>query len=142
MKKAAIVSVVALSLVWVSMLSCSGASVYDLNTKSQPEPPKPPRSTSWREALGEVVLPLFDRNDTEYATAFKEEVFRALEMGLSQDDVKRRLGEPVSTKTFSDGDTCWYYSRHGKQSKSYFVRLLEFDGKGILVARRSAFYLD
>jgi hypothetical protein len=124
------------------MLSCR-AYVNDLNAKAQAEPPKtPPRSSSWKEALGEAVLPLFDKHDTEYAAGFKEEAFRSLEMGIRQDEVKRRLGEPVSTKSFPDGYTCWYYSRHGAKSKSYFVRLLEFDGKGLLVARRGEFYVD
>jgi len=97
--------------------------VDDLNSKAQPAPPRlPPSSSSRKEALGEAVLPLLNKHDTEYAAGFKEEIFRSLEMGITQDDVKRRL----SMKTLPDGDTCWYYSRHGVTSKSYFVRLLEF----------------
>lgn len=143
MKKAVAFSLAAFSIVGMVALACRGSYVYDLNSKAQPAPPRlPPRSSSWREALGEAVLPLLDKHDTEYAAGFKEEIFRSLEMGITQDDVKRRLGEPVSMKTFPDGDTCWYYSRHGVTSKSYFVRLLEFDDKGLLVARRAEFYVD
>jgi hypothetical protein len=143
MRERSTYSVPALFLISVVALSCRGQAVYDLNAQAKPDSSKsPPRSSSWKEAVGEVVLPLFDKNDTEYAPGFKEEVFRSVEMGFSQDEVKRRLGEPLSSKTFADGNTCWYYSRHGKKSKSYFLRLLEFDGKGILVARRAEFYVD
>lgn len=143
MKKAVVFSLAACSVVGVLALACRDAYVYDLNAKAQPEPPRSsPRSSSWKEALGEAVLPHFETHDTEYAAGFKEQVFRSLEMGIAQDEVKRRLGEPVSTKTFPDGDICWYYSRHGAKSKNYFVRLLEFDDKGLLVARRAEFYVD
>lgn len=142
MKKAAVVCLAPVSLAF-AMLSCRGAYVYDLNAKAQAAPPKPPpQSSSWKEALGEAVLPLFETHDTEYAAGYKEEIFRSLEMGINQDEVKRRLGEPVSTRAFADGNACWYYSRHGRKSKNYFVRLLEFDGKGILLARRAEFYVD
>jgi len=144
MKKVLIEKLSLISLVSVfATLSCRGTSVYDLNAKAQSEPPKTPRqSSSWKEAIGEAVLPLIDKHDTEYAAGFKEDVFRSLKMGISQVDVKTRLGEPLSTKSFPDGNTCWYYSRHGTKSKSYFVRLLEFDAKGVLVARRAEFYVD
>lgn len=99
-------------------------------------------SSSWREAVGELILPLIEKHDTEYAPGYREEVFRALKPGMTQKRVAQLLGQPLLTKRFPDGITCWYYTRHGKRSENYFVRVLEFDGQGILLARRKHFYVD
>lgn len=138
-------------------IACSGAYVYDLNSKGEgssspapaaggaspaPSPAASPQSSSLKEAVGDAVLPLLDGHDTEYASGFKEEVFRSIPIGSSQEEVKRELGEPLSRKTFADGNTCWYYSRHGKKSKSYHIRVLEFGPDDRLAARRAKFYVD
>ena len=132
---------VLLSVFWVCTLSCS-SRVYDLNERAKAEPPQPVRSSGWKEALGEAVLPLLGHHDTEYAPGFKERSFQTLEMGISQDEVKRIIGDPLFTKTFPDGRVYWYYSRHGKTSKSFFTRILVFREDGRLIARHTEFYLD
>lgn len=65
------------------------------------------KDASVLDALGEWLLPLIDSHDTVYATDFKEDVFRSLAFGTLQADVRRQLGEPLSTKAFPDGVECW-----------------------------------
>jgi hypothetical protein len=102
----------------------------------------PPQAVSggWLEAIGERVLPLIEKHDTEFAPRYREEVFRKIPLGIAEAEVTRLLGPPLQTKQFFDGTTCWYYTRHGERFASYFVRILEFDQKGILIARRHYFY--
>jgi len=144
MKKLAVVFLAAISLLLaLAMPSGRGQYQYDLNATAGPDLTTIPlQSSSWKEALGEAVLPFLDTHDTEYAAGFREDVFRSLEMGISQDEVRRRLGAPISTKSFPDGITYWYHSRHGAKSKSYFMRILAFDSQGTLRTRRAEFYID
>jgi len=95
----------------------------------------------WLAAVGERILPLIEKHDTKYAPGYREEVFRELELGATESEVARLLGQPLLTKKFPDGHTCWYYTRHGQRFASYFVRILEFDQRSVLVARRHYFYV-
>jgi hypothetical protein len=131
-----------LTVFWVLTVSCSGTVVYDLNDRAKAEPPRPVQNSGWKEALGEAVLPLISDHDTEYAPGFSERSFQALEMGIAQDVVKRKIGDPLLTKTFADGRVYWYYSRHGKSSKSFLTRILIFRDDGRLEARLAEFYMD
>lgn len=96
----------------------------------------------WLARLGEVVLPLLDPGDTEYQSGFSEEEFQRIEAGSKVEDVIKRLGEPLLRKSFPDGTTIWYYSRHGPQSKSFFVRALEFDDHGHVTRKFRQYYVD
>jgi hypothetical protein len=118
---------------------------YDLNGGGAPPSwDQPPESTdgSWSAALGEAVLPLFFKDDTIYSAEFDETKFRGLPMRVDQSTVEKELGPPISTKAFPDSSVCWYYSKAARSSGNYFVRVLEFDGAGVLLARRAYFYVD
>jgi hypothetical protein len=130
----------AISLLLVAA-SC-GRYEYSLSEK-KPASPAGDRAVGgdWLSALGERILPLIEEHDTQYAPGYREEVFRTLAFGVTEADVARLLGPPLLAKRFSDGNTCWYYTRHGERSASYFVRVLEFDPRCVLVARRHYFYL-
>ncbi|MGB5813824.1 MAG: hypothetical protein WBH85_18920 [Thermoanaerobaculia bacterium] len=135
---------VAAGIVLVVLLACQQRFEYDLDTEDDPQDGARTESTdgSWAAALGEILLPLVEDHDTEYAEGFSDDVFRSLEMGLSRADLLRLLGSPLSVKEFPDGSTCLYYSRHGGSSANYFVRVLVLDEKSSLVARRRYFYVD
>lgn len=122
--------------------SC-GRYEYSLSEKKPAASPAGDRAAGddWLSAVGERILPLIEEHDTQSAPGYREEVFRALAFGAAEADVARLLGPPLLTKQFSDGSTCWYYTRHGERSASYFVRVLEFDQRGVLIARRHYFYL-
>lgn len=97
---------------------------------------------AWIARLGEIILPLLDRGDTEYAAGFAEKAFSEIEVGVSEKRVLKKLGEPLLKKTFPDGATVWYYSRHGPHSKSHFVRALEFNRNARVTRIFREYYLD
>ena len=134
-------------LVALLMQACDGRFEYDLFDTGSEAPSSQSADVestdgSWTAALGELILPLIDKHDTEYAPNYSEEVFRSLELGSDTAAVEQLLGPPLLAKEFPDDKTYWYYSRHGERFDSYFVRILVFDGEGSLVARRSYFYVD
>lgn len=136
--------VVAAILVALLMQACDGKFEYDLKSEAPSSQPADVESTdgSWAAALSELILPLIDKHDTEYAPGYSEEVFRSLDLGTDSATVEELLGPPLLTKEFPEDKTYWYYSRHGERFDSYFVRILVFDGEGKLVARHSSFYVD
>lgn len=131
----------AISLLFVAV-SC-GRYEYSLTGEKKQTSPAEDRAAggSWLTAVGERILPLIEKHDTKYAPGYREEVFRTLEPGATESEVVLLLGRPLLTKQFSDGNTCWYYTRHGERFASYFVRILEFDRRGVLIARRHYFYV-
>lgn len=131
--------------VWaLALLSCGSRSEYDLEPQGQSPPAASAESTdgSLRAALGEMLLPLVESHDTQYAPGFREEVFRSLRLGSREAEVRDLLGEPLLSRDFPDGGRYWYYSRQGDRSPNYFVRALVFDRNGALLARRRYFYVD
>lgn len=131
-----------LLLALLIMMGCRFS--YDLEGDRQPTRNGRPASTdgSWTARLGELILPLVEEHDTEWATSFDENTFKSLAIGSTSEPVEERLGRPLETKRFPDGNICWYYTRPGEGSKNYFVRVLEFDQDGTLVARRRYFHVD
>lgn len=117
---------------------------YDLESDRRTSRSGEPASTdgSWSAALGEFILPLLEEHDTEWSAGYSDDVFRSLPLGTDKAEVERRLGTPLETKEFPDGNTCWYYSRPGEASSNYFVRVLEFGESGSLLARRAYFHVD
>jgi len=103
---------------------------------------RPAWVAGWLTRLGEVVLPLLERGDTEYARGFTERAFSEVEPGASQGAVRQSLGAPLLTKAFPDGTTVWYYSRHGPRSRSYFIRALEFSSDNKVSRIFREYYLD
>ncbi len=126
------------------LLGCGTKSEYHLEAEPSSSPTASTESTdgSWRSALGNLILPLIEDHDTEYAQGYSEEVFRSLGLGTDRETVEDLLGSPLFLRNFPNGMTYWYYSRHGKQSENYFVRITVFDAEGNLVERHSDFYLD
>lgn len=93
------------------------------------------------EVVGVFVL----GENTEYSPAFDEAVFRSLEIGLSSDDVARRLGEPLRSVTNSSpGGFWWIYSKSGSGGKTqnFRIRVLHFDAQGALTQKETGLYVD
>lgn len=133
-----------LALGFITLAACEGRFEHQLTP--EPDSPEAPQAEqareSWRAALAELVLPLIEEHDTQYAQGFKEDVFRSLKIGSSQAEVIGLLGPPLSAKICSKGSTCWYYSRPGPRSENYYVRVLVFAHGGGLAAKLHSFYLD
>lgn len=129
------------SLILVVAVSC-GRYEYPLASKESPVATKKRGARAeWLSSMGEVIFPLIEKHDTEYAIGYREEVFRTIDLGASEARVFQRLGPPLLVRHFSDGSTYWYYTRHGKRLPSYFVRILGFDQKRSLIARYHYFYI-
>jgi hypothetical protein len=125
----------------ISLLLIAANCRRDKYQLTDEKTPSQTAGDGWLEAAGERILPLIDKHDTEYAPGYREEVFSKVALGVTEAEVARLLGPPLQTKQFSDGTTCWYYTRHGERFASYFVRILKFDQQGILIARRHYFYV-
>jgi len=96
---------------------------------------------AFRERIEEGFGPLLDQPQTRFAPLFREEVFRALDMGSTQSQVLMALGSPLSRRYCSGGTVCWDYSTAAASDASHYVRVLVFDGSGRLVRRHMGFVL-
>ncbi len=145
MKKLALTAVIVALLLLgsgyyvLSGFSFGGTMVYDLNG---PNPPSERTKESWRYRLGQTILPLIYEQDTRYSAGYRDEVFRALTVGTSEGEVRRLLGEPLTTYRLDDGRSVWHYSQRGSKSKNFYVRVLEFDTGDRLLAKGAEFYVD
>lgn len=96
---------------------------------------------SFRERIEEGFGPLLDQPQTRVAPAFREEVFRSLDWGTTQSQVRKALGPPLGRRDCSDGTVCWDYSTAAASDASHFVRVLVFDSSGRLMRRHMGFVL-
>ena len=99
------------------------------------------RERWWKEKIGNVVLPLINTQDTEYAPGYTERAFDSLRLGASQDDVERQLGPPLQVWS-SFGCESWSYSRPATTRSNYYQRNVHFDSTGALVRKYRNFYTD
>src|SRR5262249_11417542 len=71
------------------------------------------------------------RPQTRYAAGFDERTFVSMPLGLTADEVVRRLGPPLQKKEDPDGTAVWYYSEG--LSKNFAHRALVIDQSGRLI---------
>lgn len=131
---------VAIVVLLVIAQACDVAFRHDLQGETTSE--QSDASGSWSARLGELLWPLIEEHDTEYAPFYSEQAFRSLKLGAEQYAVEQSLGAPLEINQFPDGQIYWYYSRHGERSENYFVRILVFDEQRRLIGKRHSFYLD
>jgi outer membrane protein assembly factor BamE (lipoprotein component of BamABCDE complex) len=67
----------------------------------------------------------FTKPQTRYAPLYNESTFRTLLVGMTEEEVVRRLGRPLSV-VGKDMTEIWYYSEPLK-SKNYSHRVVVFD---------------
>ena len=120
---------------------CGGSVAYEMHATDTRQPAWQPASTTFRDRLAEVGLPLISDDDTVYAPGFGEKAFDTLTLGCSQQDVVRKLGPPLAERRWQE-HLIWYYSQHGGKSKSFHLRLVEFDLAGNVVGSLKTFLLD
>jgi hypothetical protein len=139
--------------VWVS---CGGTpervghNSFDVATEKQASNCKTPgwqetigRERWWKEKIGNVVLPLINPQETEFAPGYKEGIFDSLRLGASRDEVERQLGSPLKRWQGSvSGCEFWSYSRPAIPGSNFYQRNLEFDSTGALVEKHRHFYVD
>jgi hypothetical protein len=134
------------------VVSARRARTYDLITHDAiaRSITRPFWTKDWLDRVGEAILPLLDPGDTEYSSGYREETFLSIFPGTAEEEVASALGPPFLKKSFSEplmreafpeGSSVWYYSHHGPASKSYFVRAIEFDGRGRVVRKLRGYYV-
>jgi hypothetical protein len=130
-------------LVAGTLATCGGGGVsYDLTRHDEHSVKRAmPESSGFRDSLSELLFPHLAEDDTVYAPGFTERAFRTVQPGYSQAQVLTLLGKPLGLRDY-DGYTYWYYSQHGRRSKSFFLRLIGFDSSHHVVATEHAFLLE
>jgi inner membrane protein len=97
----------------------------------------------WREPLGDAIVSIVLREDTEYAAGYAEQLFQTIKPGAAADDVRGLLGPPLSDVQSPVGaasDACWVYSR-SPSHHAFRARGLCFSN-GKVVELHSFWYFD
>jgi hypothetical protein len=142
MKGQGVVSIMLLLVVFLGAGAC--ARQYDLSRVGAPDDGKDaaPLSTSWLDLLGEKVFPyLDDGGDTQYSSAFDDEHFHAIPIGVPRRSVAEALGEPLIKAECGGPYSCWYFTKPGPKSKSYFLRIVVFDARGLVISKHESYYV-
>ena len=138
---AVVVVLVVATGVWAASSVIGRGHVYDLN-RSEPASgfEKVKRAVAFQ--IGEVVLPLIYEEHTKYAAGYREEAFWSLTPGMSEQEVRQALGDPLSRRPIRDGRWVLYYSEQATATDNYWMRNLIMDERGRLLERRAEFYVD
>jgi len=124
---------------WVlSGFSMGGTMTYDLMASGASSD----RSRSWRYRAGQVLLPLLYSHDTQYGALYREEAFRAVKPGATEDEIRTALGEPLDKSRLEDGRSMWHYTKPGPKTQDFLVRIVEFDAARRVLRTRAEFYVD
>ena len=88
------------------------------------------------------VLFLFE-DRTEYAPAYSENKFKSVDKGMSKDDVRASLGEPLGREIYTNGvyREYWRYTK-GPPDSSYWSRVITFDQRGIVQDVERKYFVD
>ena len=80
------------------------------------------------------------KEDTVYAVAYTDSGWRAVRIGMAEDDVRRLIGQPLQVWTNEDATVSMGWSRSPGDTH-YRCRALEFS-KGRVAAKYAEFYVD
>lgn len=79
--------------------------------------------------------------ETRYAPGYSEEKFHEVAVGQSREEVRARLGEPLSQHRWDDATESWAYSESPHDSH-YWCRVVIFDGTGHVSEVHAELYVD
>lgn len=85
-------------------------------------------------------LRLIFGDDTVYATAYSEAAFRRIAIGMTEDQVRALLGEPLGMRVQPFGRTSWWFTT-SPHDKSYRQRAVVFQD-GLVTQILHEFYVD
>jgi outer membrane protein assembly factor BamE (lipoprotein component of BamABCDE complex) len=93
------------------------------------------------EALALINFLVGQREDTLYAPRYSYLGFRAVKPGMTKDEVRSLLGEPLGTgRQYLNGDEIWWYSE-SPSSSNFRVRSVS-SLRGVVSERTSMFMPD
>ncbi len=97
----------------------------------------------YRYPILEKLLIYIEGEDTHFAKCYTEEGWKKIEEGDGIKDVKKILGEPLSTYYSSNGNLVFIYSEHGAFDYHYLERYIVFNPKTKKVKEKiGLFYYD
>lgn len=78
--------------------------------------------------------------ETVYSNNFSNQKFNSIKTGISTEEVRKVLGEPLAIRDI-EGEEVWYYTE-GKDlhNSSYFVRVIKFKDKKVIEIIRDTYY--
>jgi hypothetical protein len=98
----------------------------------------------WIFSRSEFYCYLWPTIDTQFAIQYSEKAFQKIEPGMTKDDVRKLLGEPIDKVIKKNGMEMWSYSQDGDSRLYDFAwlgRMVEFDN-GIVNNTISRIYND
>ena len=87
----------------------------------------------------EKVLLMVMYEDTTYAKDYSEENFFKIKKGMTKEEVKKILGEPLFK---TENNNYWHYSWYGNGTGNHLTRLIIFGKDGKVERIERDFYLD
>lgn len=97
---------------------------------------------SWRHKARQLLLPLLYSHDTQYAALYREEAFRAVKPGATEEEIRTALGDPLDKTRLEDGRFMWHYTEPGPKTQDFLVRIVEFDAARRVLRTHAEFYVD
>jgi outer membrane protein assembly factor BamE (lipoprotein component of BamABCDE complex) len=124
---------------WVlSGFSMGGTMTYDLTASAPSQYPR----QSWRRKAAQLLLPLLYSHDTRYAALYREEAFRSVRPGVTEEEIRTALGDPLEKTRLEDGRFMWHYTKPGPKTQDFLVRIVEFDAARRVLRIHAEFYVD
>jgi hypothetical protein len=99
------------------------------------------------DGLPGVLGIVFAREDTVYSAGYSNAAFRRIREGMTRDQVRDILGDPLETRTDpwatrrGEAEDCWAFSTSPGYT-NYRIRLVCFDKDGRVVWSHSSFWFD
>ena len=135
---AAMILLAAIGGYWgLSGFSMRGTITDDLIASGLPQDP----GRSWRHKAGQLLLPLLYSHDTQYAAHYREEAFRAVQAGATEEEIRIALGEPLDKTRLEDGRVMWHYTKRGPKTQDFLVRIVEFGATRRVMRTHAEFYV-
>ena len=92
------------------------------------------------DGIGGLIWGLFFREDTVFAAGYTDSGWRSVRVGMTEDDVTGRIGEPLQVWTNQDASVGMRWSKSPGDTH-YRCRFLQFNN-GRVSEKHAKFYVD
>ncbi|MFT3711454.1 MAG: outer membrane protein assembly factor BamE [Archangium sp.] len=93
------------------------------------------------DGLHGIALSVVFKPDTVFAAGYSPWKFRRVKLGMSRDEVKSLLGEPLSRADAASSDEEYWYFSTSPSGAKYHIRVVQF-AHGRVTRISSEFYVD
>ena len=98
---------------------------------------------AWMYCHLELYCHLFPSIDTTFAKSYSEQEFDRIHPGMTQEEVQKLLGQPLSIVKHQDGSQTWWYSQDGRCKLGDFAwlgRSIQFKGTLVEKVEKRVYY--